>query len=193
MGSDFRRFIPPHDVQRCEELRTSDIYQWTDLRCSEPFVRDWIKHWQSLLSEPYRGISNDGTIRDDIHYLADEHDYGAPVEAMVLAARKVIEVARLNEQQRLTYPVDAEEWRRWSNPELYTQRHGIRLEESSEAFVQAVLGLMEASLSPVGYGKAVGCMKTNKFLGQVVNGVKVLNENAYNFAMFGEPSHKAPW
>jgi hypothetical protein len=36
-------------------------------------------------------------------------------------------------------------------------------------------------------------MRINGFLGELVQGTKVMNEYSYNFVMFGEPSTTQPW
>lgn len=113
--------------------------------------------------------------------------------AMVEAARNILAAATPAQRRDLVHTMDAPTWRRWMNPEIYVYRHGLRLEEISEELVEAVHALMWASLSPEGYIKASGCMKVNGFLGEVVNGRKVLNERSYNFTLFGEPSETLPW
>jgi len=52
---------------------------------------------------------------------------------------------------------------------------------------------LKASASEKGYAKILGCCLTNGFLGQLVNGKKVLNEHSYNFRLFGTPSMTTPW
>ena len=58
---------------------------------------------------------------------------------------------------------------------------GIRLEEVDEDVKELVHAVLKACLSPDGYRKALGCMLTNHFLGELVNGLKVLNKDSYNF------------
>ncbi|KAF5648094.1 endo-1 3-beta-glucanase [Fusarium sp. NRRL 52700] len=116
----------------------------------------------------------------------------APPIHAVKAAQSVINAASEEERGKLLRPVDAPEWRFCINPEIYVFRHGVRLEEDSENLVAALHALMQASLSAEGYKKAHGCMKVNQFLGEVVNGTKVLNENSYNFVIFGTPSPEEP-
>ena len=113
--------------------------------------------------------------------------------AMVAAAEKLLSLATPVQQVALNYAIDAPEWRRWMNPELYFFKNGLRLEEISDELVAAIHGILRASLSPSGYAKAVGCMQVNGFLGKLVEGTKVLNERSYNFALFGTPSTTAPW
>ncbi|WZH46690.1 uncharacterized protein QYS62_007780 [Fusarium acuminatum] len=189
----FRDYIPPADVPRSIQLANSDTYQWAGHRCSEPFMIGWMKAWKELYDQPYKGITTDGHVTPNLFRLADKNeDFGAPVHA-VKAAQEAIDVASVEEKEKLLRPVDAPEWRFWLNPEIYTFRHGIRFEEASKDLVIALHGLMKASLSPEGYEKAHGCMKVNQFLGEVVNGTKVLNENSYNFVIFGTPSREEPW
>jgi len=44
-----------------------------------------------------------------------------------------------------------------------------------------------------GHEKVLGCCLTNSFLGDLINGKKVLNEHSYNFRLFGVPSTSTPW
>lgn len=55
------------------------------------------------------------------------------------------------------------------------------------------MAVLKATLSPEGYAKAVGAMRVNGFLGELVESPAVMNEFSYNFVLFGEPSTTAPW
>lgn len=154
---------------------------------------DWTRHWETLANEPYKGITVDGNVIPNLFHLSSDIEVSAPIEAMKNAAVQLLDTATPSERTALAKPIHAPEWRHWANPEIYIYRHGIRLEEVSNELVDAVYDLMRASLSPTGYVKAWGCMKVNKFLGEVVNGRKVLNEGSYNFCLFGMPSQDEPW
>lgn len=56
-----------------------------------------------------------------------------------------------------------------------------------------MLKVLETTLSPEGYAKAVGAMRTNHFLGELCDCAGVMNEDSYNFCLFGAPSAVAPW
>ncbi|KAH8736591.1 hypothetical protein BGZ61DRAFT_341122 [Ilyonectria robusta] len=192
--SAFREYIPPQDSQRSIELAKSDTYEWAKLRCNEPFMVGWMQKWDKLLNEPYKGISVDGSVISNLYRLGEEsEDLGAPTSEMVEAAQSVLDIATPEQREALCKPIDAPEWRCWINPEIYIFRNGVRLEEVSKELVDALHALMRASLSQAGYEKAVGCMNTNQFLGEVVNGKRVLNRDSYNFVIFGTPSEKEPW
>lgn len=154
----------------------------------------WRKLWDELYQRPYKGITTDGDVVPDLFQLADNGDnHGAPVAAMVRAAQNLLSVATLEQRQAISKDIDSNEWRAWINPEIYIFQHGVRLEEASNEVFDAALELLRVSLSEKGYIQAVGCMRVNQFLGEVVNGRKVLNEKSYNITIFGTPSETSPW
>lgn len=69
----------------------------------------------------------------------------------------------------------------------------MRLEEISPEQRAAVLKVLELTLSPEGYQKALGAMRVNGFLGDLVHAPNIMNEFSYNFVLFGEPSAETPW
>ncbi|KAK4937741.1 hypothetical protein LTR10_021686 [Elasticomyces elasticus] len=193
-STNWRDFIPSQEVKRSIELAHSNTYEWADARCNEPFFQGWKQSWSELYNQPYKGITTNGHVIPDVFRLAEAgEDHGAPVTEMVTAAQNLLSMASAEQKQALVKDVDAREWRAWMNPEIYIYRHGLRLEEVSNELASAALDLIRASLSREGYIKATGCMKVNHFLGQVVNGRKVLNEKSYNFTIFGTPSRSEPW
>jgi hypothetical protein len=101
----------------------------------------------------------------------------------------------LSESQRnaTCYHIDSPEWRSWSNPEFLLSDKGIRLDEITAELREDVLKVLKATLSPEGYDKAVGAMKVNHFLGELVESPAIMNEHSYNFVLFGQPSVIRPW
>jgi hypothetical protein len=69
--------------------------------------------------------------------------------------------------------------RKWSNPEFIIYRNGIRLEDLAENQTQAILALVQASISETGYARVVGAMQTNEFLGELCNAKPILNKYSY--------------
>ena len=98
------------------------------------------------------------------------------------------------QRERSLHHIDSQEWRTWSNPEFLLSDKGIRLDEVNKDLRDAVLQVLEASLSPQGYEKAVAAMRINAFLGDLCHAPAILNEFSYNFVIFGrEPSATEPW
>jgi Protein of unknown function (DUF3500) len=120
-------------------------------------------------------------------------DEGLPVEKIVASVQDLYKL--LNEEQRkaISFHIDSPEWRTWSNPEFLLVHKGLRLDEIDVTIRDAILKVLENTLSPEGYQKAVKAMRINHFLGELVDSPKVMNEFSYNFAIFGRPSTTRPW
>ncbi|KAI1858469.1 hypothetical protein JX265_010339 [Neoarthrinium moseri] len=190
----FRQYLPDLSTPRFQRIAECDAYSHAAealVHKRPPWLYGLLQHWMSLLKEPYRGVTNDGTVRHGLFKLRDE---GIPIAAIAAAADAVI--AKLGPEQRkktLLHVDNLEGWRTWSNPEFLISDKGVRLDELSEDLRNAVLKVLEASLSAEGYQKALGAMRVNHFLGELVNAHKVMNEFSYNFVLFGLPSTDAPW
>lgn len=136
------------------------------------------------------GLSQAGIIKDGIFTLQDEE---VPIEQIVQAAQKLQDVLTPDQFAKLPLHIDSPEWRTWSNPEFYFSKKGLRLEELDTPAREAILAVLEATLSPEGYQKAVSAMRINHFLGELVNTPSICNEFSYNFVIFGRPSATRPW
>jgi hypothetical protein len=190
MGGSFRRYVPePHQL-RMPEMCGMDARAYGDRVLEVPFIRDWVASWHSFLRTPFRGITTDGRIVPNLYRLAAD---GSPTRRMCDAARSLL--ARLSDEERaaVCHPVGAEETRVWCNPEFYIFRSGLRLEEVGTAVRESIMALVGASLSSRGFEKIRDVMRTNDFLGRLVNAPGVLNEWSYNFNLFGAPHETEPW
>ncbi|KAK5693533.1 hypothetical protein LTR97_010102 [Elasticomyces elasticus] len=152
-----------------------------------PVARGWLENYK----KPYEGFTTDGKVVPDLwHYDATAN---GPTADMVSAAQALIEAASTAESKAFRFPVDAREWRAWSNPEVIVVDAGLRLEDMSEALRGAVHGLLKASLSETGYEKVQTAMLMNAFLGDLTKLRNVMNADSYHFCLFGEPSEDKPW
>jgi len=75
----------------------------------------------------------------------------------------------------------ADQRRMWSNPEILFNDNGLRLEFLEMNKLDAIFKLVEASTSPEGYVKIRDAMRTNHFLGDLVNSRPILNEFSYKY------------
>ncbi|KAJ5738506.1 hypothetical protein N7493_001661 [Penicillium malachiteum] len=194
MPISFRDFVPPPKQHpRLGDINFADynIHTWAEWGMKQSFVKTLWEGWQKLYKEPFRGITTDGEVIQNLFHLRGEC---APIGAMQKAARSLVAVA---EEEgtfgNMRLNIEADEWRRWMNPEFYFAKCGIRLEEQSEQVKNAMLTLIESSLSPKGYQKILDCMKINGFLGALIGAPHLMNEGSYNFILFGEPSVTEPW
>ncbi|KAL2020885.1 hypothetical protein VTK56DRAFT_7876 [Thermocarpiscus australiensis] len=189
----YRQYLPDLSIPRFTEMQKQDAHEYAEAfkeRGVPPWLHGLYLHWRKLFQEPFKGITSDGRVRPDLFTLQDE---GMPIDSIVSAANALL--AKLSPQQlaRVSYHIDSPEWRSWSNPEFLLSDKGIRLDEVDPDARDAVLAVLEATLSPEGYAKARGAMRINGFLGELVRAPRVCNEFSYNFALFGAPAADAPW
>ncbi|KAH6625845.1 hypothetical protein C7974DRAFT_208528 [Boeremia exigua] len=191
----FRQHLHDLSTPRFTTAAKQTIYEYAkDMQDNRrpPWLYDLTKVWETLLAEPYKGVTNDGKMRDG---LFDAKDEGFDTESVVKAVEGLYNELDEEKKNKLSYPINAREWRAWSNPEFILRPFGIRLEEVSESIAQTILKVVEASLSPEGYKKAVSAMRVNHFLGEVVKLPNIMNKYSYNFLIFGTPSSSpsSPW
>jgi hypothetical protein len=130
-------------------------------------------------------------VRPGLFEIRDEQ---VPIERIVAAAQAVVEQLTPEQKSKTILHIDSPEWRTWSNPEFLISDKGIRLDEISVSLRESVLAVLKETLSEEGYEKALGAMRINHFLGELVNAPRVMNEHSYNFVLFGaEPSTTRPW
>ena len=98
-------------------------------------------------NEPYVGITTDGTAIPGLYELADELDTRSLVDAAQAFVRT------LSDAQRTValWPIDAAEWRMWSNAFPAWEPHGICLQYSTDTQRGSAMELVNLSLSEAGY------------------------------------------
>jgi hypothetical protein len=192
---EFRQYLFPHDHPRLAEVRGLDPYTYGEF-AKEPgtFTGGLVEGWAPLYRAPFRGVTEDGTLREGLYPLTPaEPGEEAPVPAMVAAARDLLAALSPGDRERITFDVDAVEWQTWANPEFMQFDTGLRLDAQPPRVREAVLRLVRASLSPEGAELVHAAMLVNGFLGDVVDLPTVLAEWSYNVALYGEPDLRAPW
>lgn len=131
-----------------------------------------------------------GIVRQNVFSLRDE---GLPIHDIVSATTHLLQLLTDDQRKTLCYHVDSPEWRTWSNPEFLLSHKGLRLDEVDPPIRDAILQVLQTTLSPEGYDKAVKALRINHFLGELVESPRVMNEYSYNFVLFGRPSPTRPW
>ncbi|MCB1274516.1 MAG: DUF3500 domain-containing protein [Leucobacter sp.] len=172
-------------------VRGMSYEEFTADRYQNQFLRELLDYWRGLYDEPFVGVTSDGQVREGVYRPAPAGAAGAdPAPA---AAEGLLALLTPEQRERMSYPMDAPEWRGWSNPEFVFFRNGLRIEDQSEAVAQAILGVIEASLSPEGYARAREAMDLNGYLGELVDLPTIMNNRSYWFSLFGTPSETEPW
>lgn len=151
-------------------------------------VSQWPK--RPAISPPLSSVGLIGTVRHGLFQLRDE---GVPIDTIVEATEKALSQLDTEQRAQVMYHIDAPEWRTWSNPEFLLFDKGVRLDELPVKSRNMFLEVLKVTLSPEGYQKALGAMRVNGFLGELVQAPTILSEFSYNFVVFGKPSITRPW
>lgn len=192
-NQSFRQFLPDLTQPRFIALQKQDAHEYAaafEQNAQPPWLHGLWRHWRQLFEEPFRGITNDGVVRPALFPLQDE---SVPVAEIATVAHSLLSLLDESQKQHIVHHIDSPEWRSWSNPEFLLSDKGIRLDEVTSDIRGAALKLLEHTLSPEGYQKALGAMRINGFLGRLVNAPRICNEFSYNLALFGTPSATSPW
>ncbi|UOE43303.1 DUF3500 domain-containing protein [Agromyces larvae] len=202
-AASYRQYLYALDDDELAPWRGMSYEEFTAARQGNEFLRELLADWDARYAEPFRGVTADGVVRDEVWPLPDAGgDAGADADAdagaagdgsLVASARHLLATLAPDQLDRLRYPMDAPDWRGWSNPEFVFHRNGLRLEDLAEPQVEAILAVVEASLSPEGYTRVREAMALNGFLGELTELPTIMNERSYWFSLFGDPSTDAPW
>ncbi|QGA12692.1 hypothetical protein EYB26_000336 [Talaromyces marneffei] len=190
---DYRQYLPDLGIPRFTTMKTQDAHEYAHAFKTKripPWLYALFEHWRDLYEEPYQGISTNGTIRQGLFSIQDE---GLPVEDIVASVQGLTKLLNKEQRKALSFHIGSPEWRTWSNPELLLVHKGIRLDEVEVPVRDAIMKVLETTLSPEGYDKATKAMRINHYLGELVESPKAMNEFSYNFAIFGRPSTTRPW
>jgi len=158
-------------------------------KVSQP-LQDLFNGWRVSLKEPFRGITADGKIEHGLFPLCTS---GASTAPLVDAVRAFL--ASLDDAQRraVTFDVDGEVWRTWSNIHRNLMRHGLCLVELSEAQRERAYGVMRAGLGARAYETARNAMRLNETLAELTGLPDEFGDQFYWISIFGTPSPDRPW
>ncbi|KAL4911508.1 hypothetical protein BDW74DRAFT_164954 [Aspergillus multicolor] len=180
-------------LPRFQVMRNQDAHEYAEAfktGGNPPWLHGLYMHWKDLAQEPFKGVTTDGNVRPNLFTLQDEQ---IPIETIVSKTTHLSSLLSPEQQKALSYHIDSPEWRTWSNPEFLLSHKGLRLDEVAPEIRDAILAVLQATLSPEGYDKAIKAMRINHFLGELVESPRVMNEYSYNFVLFGTPSTTRPW
>lgn len=156
-----------------------------------PILAGFVDAREAGLAEPLRGITSDGMIRADLFPL----DRAGRTETapIVDAAESFLASLDAEATERLCFPLESDEKRRWLNVHPNLMRHGLLLADLSAEARRAALAIMEASLSARGYQQARDVMRLNGLLVELTGLSDEYGEWPYFFSLFGQPSRSEPW
>lgn len=187
-GTDYREHLYELDDPTLAPWRGMGYQEFSDARSDDRFLQALLDDWNALLDEPFAGVTSDGSVRADVYQLPPARGEDAELGE---AAARLLSSLTADEREAVRYPLDAKQWRAWSNPEFVFHRVGLRLEDLDDEKVEGIHAILQASLSPEGYDRVREAMELNGFLGELTELPTILNSRSYWFAIYGDPTSQA--
>jgi hypothetical protein len=158
-------------------------------KVSKP-LQDLFAGWRESLKESFKGMTADGRL---VEGLFPVRKTSVLVQPIADAAN--VFMASLDTRQRaaLSFPVDSEVWRHWSNIHRNLMRHGFCLADMAEHQRELVYALLRAALGAKAYETARNAMRLNETLAEMTGLPEEFGEFFYWVSFFGTPSPDAPW
>ena len=191
MNHDYTRSLSPAPARRPPALRRRlpmPAYQ-PPPKYSEFLQRMLVRARESLCGE-FRGITADGIVRPGLFPVRKT---GVSLEPILRAARDFLATLDLRQQRQVSFNIQSDVWRSWSNVHPFLMRHGLGLHELTAAQREAALALVGSALSASGFETARNVMKLNEHACELTGLTEEYSEWYFWFSIFGTPSAFEPW
>lgn len=156
----------------------------------DPPPQHLLDKWQPQLESAFVGVTTDGTAEQGLFPIRKTGVSTQPIKAAVEAFLQSLTGAQ---RTSACMPVDAVDWRAWSNYSVRLFRHGAWLDEMTQAQKDAAHGVLRSTLSAAGYETAVNVMRLNETIAEICNNWEAFGETLYWLTIFGTPSDSEPW
>ena len=138
----------------------------------------------------YVGIATDGVPIEGLYSIMPDEDV-SNVE-LVRTAKVFLDALTEEQRSRVMFPVDAPEWRQWSNMSAY-HRNGLSFDEMTEGQRDQAFQLMRTALSAKGFKLSRDIMRLNETIAELTAEHDRYSEWLYWLTVMGEPSETEPW
>jgi Protein of unknown function (DUF3500) len=151
---------------------------------------NYLQNALTAATEPFKGNTTDGAV---VSGLFPIHATGVSTQTIREAAEAYLGSLNAAQRTRALFPVDAKEWRLWSNIHRTIMRHGIPLCEMSDQQVERAFALLKESFSDRGFAAARDVMRLNETVGEMTGRFDEFGEDLYWLSIMGKPSATEPW
>jgi hypothetical protein len=153
-------------------------------------LQDLFAGWRTNLAQDFKGLTADGEIEPGLFPLRPT---GATLQPMQDAVAAFLASLDVEQRKAVSFDVDSEVWRTWSNIHRNLMRHGLCLVELSERQRALVYEVLRVSLGAQAYETARNAMRLNETLAEMTGLPLEFGEYFYWISIFGEPSANEPW
>jgi hypothetical protein len=156
---------------------------------SQP-LQDLFASWHESLKEDFRGLTARGEVAAGLFPLRSP---GGDVQPMIAAVTGFLSALDDRQRAAVSFPIQSDVWRHWSNIHRNVMRHGLCLAELNETQRGLVFDLMRVGLGARAYETARDAMRLNEHLAELTGLPEEFGELFYWISIFGEPSADTPW
>jgi Protein of unknown function (DUF3500) len=150
----------------------------------------WMPMANDAFAAPYKGLTTDGNLVPGLFPIQSSSVSTKPI---LDAAKAFLATLDAAQREKVSFPIDSIEWRKWFNISPYVFRHGLMLEDLSQPQLDAALAIVRASMSDAGFESARNCMRLNYTIGEITDNFHEYGEYVYFLSIFGTPSETEPW
>ena len=158
-------------------------------KLSQP-LQDLFATWRQSLQQSFQAAHRQRRGRAKICFRGARRRLDPAVDR-----RREVFLASLDAKQRsaVSFPMDSEVWRHWSNIHRNVMRHGLCFAELSDRQLELAYGIMRVGLGARAYQTARNAMRLNEHLAELTGLPDEFGEFFYWISIFGTPSSDAPW
>ena len=107
-------------------------------------------------AEPFKGITNDGNVISGLYSIQKT---GFSTQTIREAAEAFLGSLNAEQRAKTLFPIDTDQWRKWSNIHPTLLRHGTSLFEMTDTQRDCAFGLLRESLSStVSKKRSISCI-----------------------------------
>jgi hypothetical protein len=158
-------------------------------KLSQP-LQDLFATWRQSLQQPFKGLTATGEVEPE---LFPSRATGASTRPLLAAANDFLASLDAKQRAAVSFPLDSEVWRHWSNIHRNVMRHGLCFAELSDRQLDLAYGIMRVALGTRAYETARNAMRLNEHLAELTGLPDEFGEFFYWISIFGTPSSDAPW
>jgi hypothetical protein len=151
---------------------------------------NYVEKSLAAAAEPFKGVSTDGTI---IPGLFGIQKTGVSTQSIREAAAAFLGSLSSEQRAKTLFPVDTDQWRKWSNIHPTLMRHGTPLFEMNDTQRDHAFALVRESLSKEGFEEALNVMHLNETVLEMTGRLSEYGEDLYWLSIMGTPSATEPW
>jgi hypothetical protein len=151
---------------------------------------NYVEKSLAAAAEPFKGITSAGNV---IPGLFGIQKTGVSTRSIRQAAEDFLGSLSAEQRRKTVFPIDTDQWRKWSNIHPTLMRHGTPLFEMSDLQRDHAFALLRESLSGRGFEEAIDIMHLNETVQEMTGRLDEYGEDLYWLSIMGTPSESEPW